>query len=99
MNIKDYFTYNKKEVIQIKITKYSDMARVYKTIRELYLDLDSFTKVAVDRFKKFGIMYMVYYVNNKNNVRFYQERQVNIPIVSIEYFLENVEAWELIKRL
>lgn len=99
MNIKDYFTYDKKEVIQIKITKYSDMVRAYKIVRELYLDLDSFSKVAVDRFKKIGTMYMVYYVNNKNNVRFYQERQLNIQLVSIEYFLENVKAWELIKRL
>ena len=99
MNIKDYFTYNKKEAIQIKITKYSDMVRVNKIIKELYIDLSSFTKIALDRFKKHGTMYMVYYVDNKNDVRFYQERQSNIQIVSIEYFLENIRSLELIKRL
>lgn len=99
IDIKDYLNYNNTEVIQIKITKYSDMIRVCKIIKELHLDNGYFIKTAVNRFKNHKPMYMIYCIDNKNTVRFNQELQKSVRFVSVEYFLENVRSWELIKRI
>jgi|GEM_PF-4209116 len=87
------------DMFQIKITKYSQGVKVLRAFRKhrvscIYNIGD--IRYYLDRYKK---IYIVYNLNKDERINFDTSEASRIKVISIERFLENLGAWQLLKKL
>lgn len=85
--------------VQFKIVKYSEWARAYKAMRKHGIDPFYHRGMTTKYLQEHKRFYIVYDRKSKERVEINEHKEDSIKVISIEKFLENLNAWQLLKKL